>query len=49
MFSDPAQPEFPAADLDCALELDRFDFAMQVERENGQLALKRINRDEQDR
>lgn len=27
-FADPAQPEFPAADLDHALEIDRFDFAM---------------------
>jgi len=27
-FANPAQPEFPAADLDHALEIDRFDFAM---------------------
>ncbi len=42
IFSDPAQPEFPEADLECALELDRFDFAMKVERAGGLLILRKM-------
>jgi len=39
IFSDPAQPEFSLADLECALELDRYPFAMKVERQNERLVL----------
>jgi 2-phosphosulfolactate phosphatase len=34
-FSDPAHPVFPAKDLDLALDIDRFDFAMTVEKRQG--------------
>jgi 2-phosphosulfolactate phosphatase len=40
-FLDPARPEFPAADLACCLQLDRFPFAMPITRENGLLVLRR--------
>jgi 2-phosphosulfolactate phosphatase len=40
-FLDPAQPEFPAADLDYCLQLDRFDFAMPITREDGLLVLRK--------
>jgi 2-phosphosulfolactate phosphatase len=40
-FLDPARPDFPLADLDCCLQLDRFDFAMPVERSEKLLLLKR--------
>jgi len=33
-FGDPAQPWFPRADLEMALELDRFDFAVEVVRDS---------------
>lgn len=42
LFADPAQPEFPAADLERCAELDRFDFAMLVERRDGLLALRPV-------
>jgi 2-phosphosulfolactate phosphatase len=32
---DGTRPHFPPPDLDLALQVDRFDFAMQVERANG--------------
>lgn len=35
LFADPARPEFPVSDLDYCTQVDRFDFAMLVERENG--------------
>ena len=35
LFADPARPEFPASDLDYCTQVDRFDFAMLVKRENG--------------
>jgi 2-phosphosulfolactate phosphatase len=35
IFADPAQPEFPAADLDYCTRVDCFDFAMQVQRRDG--------------
>jgi 2-phosphosulfolactate phosphatase len=40
-FLDPAKPEFPAADLDYCTYLDRFDFALRVERLDGLLVLKK--------
>jgi 2-phosphosulfolactate phosphatase len=39
-FLDPASPNFPAADLDCAVDIDRFDFALPVERRDGQLVME---------
>jgi 2-phosphosulfolactate phosphatase len=35
LFSNPALPEFPAADLDYCLVVNRFDFAMPVRRQDG--------------
>jgi 2-phosphosulfolactate phosphatase len=39
IFADPARPEFPAADLDYCTAVDRFDFAMLVERRDGLLIM----------
>ena len=36
----PSYPELPAEDLPCCTDLDRFDFAMLVRRENGLLVMK---------
>ncbi len=33
-------PRFPMSDLDCCLSLDRFNFAMVVERKDGMLTMK---------
>ena len=43
IFADPAQPEFPAIDLDYATNLDRFDFAMLVERRDGLLVMRAVS------
>ncbi len=40
IFADPARPEFPAIDLEYATDLDRFDFAMVVERHDGLLVMR---------
>jgi 2-phosphosulfolactate phosphatase len=40
MFADPAMPEFPAADLELATELDRFDHALVVHRRDGLLVME---------
>jgi len=42
IFADPARPEFPAIDLEYASELDRFDFAMLVERRDGLLIMRAV-------
>jgi 2-phosphosulfolactate phosphatase len=42
VFSDPQRPEFPAADLDLCTVVDRFDFAMQVTRQDGLLILRPV-------
>ncbi len=39
-FGDPARPWFPRSDLDLALELDRFDFAIEVERDGTALTAR---------
>jgi 2-phosphosulfolactate phosphatase len=39
-FLDPASPNFPSADLDCAVDIDRFDFALAVERRAGRLVME---------
>ncbi len=38
-FYDPAQPAFPAADMDCCLAHDRFDFALSIARREDLLVL----------
>jgi 2-phosphosulfolactate phosphatase len=45
IFSDPQRPEFPAADLDLCTAVDRFDFAMQVTRQDGLLILRPVRID----
>jgi 2-phosphosulfolactate phosphatase len=45
IFADPLRPEFPAADLDLCTALDRFDFAMQVTRQDGLLVLQPVRID----
>jgi hypothetical protein len=39
-YVDPNHAVFPSADLDAALEIDRFDFAMSVDNEDGVLFLR---------
>ncbi len=39
-FLDPVFPKFPLADLECALEIDRFDFALPVRRREGVLVME---------
>jgi 2-phosphosulfolactate phosphatase len=40
LFGDPAKPEFPAADLECCVDVDRFSFALPVTRRNGLLVMQ---------
>ncbi len=40
VFADPALPEFLERDLELALQADRFSFAMEIEREGGDLIAK---------
>jgi 2-phosphosulfolactate phosphatase len=42
IFADPARPEFPSIDLEYATALDRFGFAMVVERRGGLLAMRAV-------
>jgi 2-phosphosulfolactate phosphatase len=41
-FADPAQPDYPAEDLDLCTAVDRFDFAMRVERRDGLLVMQAV-------
>jgi 2-phosphosulfolactate phosphatase len=41
IFADPAQPDFPAGDLEACLAVDRFDFAMVVQRAQGLFILEK--------
>jgi 2-phosphosulfolactate phosphatase len=41
-FTSPAHPEFPAADLAACVDLDRFDFAMPVERTGDLLRMVKL-------
>lgn len=43
VFYDPTRPEFPVSDLECCVDVDRFDFAMRVTRQNGQLVMKPVS------
>jgi 2-phosphosulfolactate phosphatase len=38
-FADPGQPEFSPVDLDCALDIDRFPFAMVVRRQDSRCVM----------
>jgi 2-phosphosulfolactate phosphatase len=39
-FTDDAKPQYPIADLKLATDVDRFDFAMPIIRESGQLVMR---------
>jgi len=41
-FMDENKPDFPASDLEYCLAIDKFNFAMQVERENGLYTMKPV-------
>ena len=40
LFADPDKPLFPWKDIECCVDIDRFDFAMVVERRDGLLTMK---------
>ena len=40
-FLDPAVPELPEGDIALCLEVDRFDFALRIERRDGRLVLRK--------
>lgn len=40
IFADPGQPEFPVSDLDYCTDVDRFVFAMRVQRKDGLLVME---------
>lgn len=40
IFADPDQPDFSPVDLELCMRVDRFDFAMVVEREDGRLVMR---------
>jgi 2-phosphosulfolactate phosphatase len=40
ILADPEQPEFPASDLELCMQVDRFDFAMVVDRQNGRFVMR---------
>lgn len=40
LFANPAKPEFPNSDLEYALEVNHFDFAMLVRRKDGRLIME---------
>ena len=42
IFADPEQPDFTPQDLELCMQVDRFDFAMPVEREDGRLVMRPI-------
>jgi 2-phosphosulfolactate phosphatase len=42
IFADPADLVFPASDLDLCTDVDRFDFALQVERRDGLLVMDAV-------
>jgi 2-phosphosulfolactate phosphatase len=42
IFADPRQPDFSPLDLELCLQVDRFDFAMLVNREDGRLVMRPI-------
>lgn len=42
IFVNSSRPEHPLSDLERSMELDRFNFAMQVQRRNGRLTLNKV-------
>jgi 2-phosphosulfolactate phosphatase len=42
LFGTPAYPHLAAADLDCCVDVDRFDFCLRVAREDGLLVMRPV-------
>jgi len=42
-FRDPQRPQFSPADLDCAVDVDRFAFAMPLQREGTRFVMKPVS------
>jgi 2-phosphosulfolactate phosphatase len=42
LFGDPGYPQFPAPDLGCCVDVDHFDFAMPVMRQDGLLVMHAV-------
>jgi 2-phosphosulfolactate phosphatase len=42
LFADPADPVFPTSDLDLCTDVDRFDFALRVERRDRLLVMEAV-------
>lgn len=42
MHLDPAQPQFPASDLEYCTRIDQFEFAMPIARADGQLVMRAV-------
>lgn len=42
VFYDPSKPEFPASDIDHCTSINKFDFVMQVTKENGRDIMRAI-------
>ena len=42
-FRDSSQTAFPLADLETALKIDQFDFAMEVSREAGTHRIRKVS------
>ena len=42
VFYDPSMPQFPETDIFYCTSLDRFDFAMPVDRENGRFVMRAV-------
>jgi 2-phosphosulfolactate phosphatase len=40
MFADPSQPEFLWEDIECCVSVDKFDFSMVIERQDGLLVMR---------
>ena len=40
---DGTRPDFPPSDLEMALQVDRFNFVLQVRRDGGLHAMERVN------
>jgi hypothetical protein len=42
LFENPARPEFPLTDIAHCVDIDRFDFAMPVTKENGRSVMRAV-------
>jgi 2-phosphosulfolactate phosphatase len=42
IFADPGKPQFRWQDIECCIDVDRFDFAMPVEKQDGLFVMKPV-------